>query len=68
MSILEIFGLLSSLVGIAYGFGSQANAIKQNRRDTQALAELHRATLDRMARLEIVLAELKKDIEYIKNK
>lgn len=68
MSMIELFGLASTLAGIAFGFGKQSNSIATLRRDNNAIAELHRLTLDELHDIKVELAGVKKDIEYIKTR
>lgn len=68
MNYFEFFGIAVSLIGCAFGFGKQSNQIATLKRDTSAIAELHRTTLSELRDIKIEIASIKKDIEYLTNK
>lgn len=68
MNFYELSGLACSLGGVAYGFGVTGNRITVLRRNVDDIAKMHRDTLRELHDVNVCLAELKKDIEYIKEK
>jgi hypothetical protein len=68
MNPLEMFGIGSSLVGIGLGFGIQRNQIATLRKNVDGIARMHRETINELNAANIQLAEIRRDIEYLKEK
>jgi hypothetical protein len=68
MSYLEVAGAITTLIGIGTGFGIQSNRITTLQKNTNDLGKLHRETVAVLHGIRVEIAELRKDIEYIKQK
>jgi len=64
MNKFEIFGVLSTLLGIAYGFGKQSASINQNKRDINAVAERNREILATLNEIKATVARLDQRVIY----
>jgi hypothetical protein len=58
MSYLEIFGIASTALGVAFGFGKQSTLIGNLRKDTDAIAKMHRDTLQELSEIKSQLARI----------
>jgi len=66
MSYLEVFGVASTALGVvastalgvAFGFGKQSTLIANLRKDTDAIAKMHRDTLQELSEIKSQLARI----------
>lgn len=65
MNYFEIFGLVSSGMGVAFGFGKQSTAIANLRKDTDAIARMHRDTLQELSEIKNQLARIDQRLLYL---
>ena len=68
MSIVEVIGIITTLSGIAFGFGAQSNRINVLRKNVDDIAKMHRETIAHLHDVNIQLAEIRRDIVHLKEK
>jgi len=66
MNILEFLPLGFTVVGVSFGFGKQAAAIAGLRKDTDAIAMMHRDTLDLLSDVDRKLVRLEERLNNLK--
>lgn len=66
MNIFEIVPLGITAIGVAFGFGKQAGAIAQLRRDVDSIAKMHRDTIDLLSDVDRKLVRLDERINALR--
>jgi hypothetical protein len=65
---LELFGLVSTGVGVAFGFGRQSAAIATLRKDTDANHRQHRDILTSLNEIEKKLTRMEERIDFLRDR
>jgi len=65
---LELFGLVSTGVGVAFGFGRQSAAIATLRKDTDASHRQHRDILTSLNEIEKKLTRMEERIDFLRDR
>lgn len=66
MNLFEILPLAFTAVGVAFGFGKQAGAIANLRRDVDSIAKMHRDTLELLSDVDRKLVRLDERINALR--
>ncbi len=65
-NIVEVLPLVFTVIGVAFGFGKQAAAIADLRKDTDAIGTMHRDTIDLLSDMDCKLARLEERVNSLK--
>lgn len=65
MNYIEIASLAFSGMGIAFGFGKQSASIANLKKDTDAIARMHRDTLQELGEIKSQLARIDQRLLFL---
>lgn len=65
METKEILGFLITGIGVAFGFGRQAANMARARKDIDAIADLHRMTLEELHEIAITTAKIDQRLSFL---
>jgi hypothetical protein len=68
MTWKELIGFAITFAGMAFGFGKQSANISTLRRDTDAIAKMHRETLKELAEIKEQLARIDQRLLFLERK
>lgn len=66
MEIREVLAFSATFASMAFGFGRQSGEIKNLRRDVDAIAKMHRDTLDLLSDVDRKLVRLEERINTLR--
>jgi|GEM_PF-1422911 len=66
MNLIEILPIAFTAIGAAFGFGKQSAAISQLRRDSDAIAKMHRDILPMLADIDRKLVRLDERVDALR--